>query len=97
MLKAKLSKTAHDGCEDLRSVIWSWRRRWGEGSQNTALYDSADWACGQGKLTFDGRRSSCEARIPKCCQGLPASFEVARPQPRSPAPRADPEGQFVYK
>ena len=23
--------------------------------------------------------------------------KVARPQPRSPAPRADPEGQFVYK
>ena len=24
-------------------------------------------------------------------------LKVARPQPRSPAPRADPEGQFVYK
>ena len=23
--------------------------------------------------------------------------KVVRPQPRSPAPRADPEGQFVYK
>ena len=23
--------------------------------------------------------------------------KVLRPQPRSPAPRADPEGQFVYK
>ena len=24
-------------------------------------------------------------------------LKVARPQPRFPAPRADPEGQFVYK
>ena len=24
-------------------------------------------------------------------------LKVMRPQPRSPAPRADPEGQFVYK
>ena len=24
-------------------------------------------------------------------------LKVARPQPRSPAPRTDPEGQFVYK
>ena len=24
-------------------------------------------------------------------------LKVVRPQPRSPAPRADPEGQFVYK
>ena len=37
------------------------RRRWREGSQNTAQYDSPDWACVQGKLTFDVRRSSSRA------------------------------------
>ena len=77
--------------------MWSWRRRWGEGSQNTETYDSPDWACGQGKLTFDVRRSSCRAPIRPSPSSAARQLKVVRPQPRSPAPRADPEGQFVYK
>ena len=72
----------------------SWRRRWGEGSQNTAMLRFADWACGQGKLTFDpqvAHASPSERRPSSAARQL----KVARPQPRSPAPRADPEGQFV--
>ena len=66
--------------------IWSWRRRWGEGSQNMALYDSADWACGQGEQTFDGRRSSSRALsldFELCCppvESRAASAEVPRSQ-----------------
>jgi hypothetical protein len=51
----------HGGVRPQEARIWSWRRRWGEGSQNTAMLDSPDGACGQGKLTFDVRRSSSRA------------------------------------
>ena len=63
----------HGGVKTSMVRMWSWRRRWGEGSQNSALYDSPDGACGQGKLTFDGRRSGSRARGAPDRALLPAS------------------------
>ena len=51
----------HGGVRPQEARIWSWRRRWGEGSQNTAMLDSPDRVCVQGKLTVDVRRSSSRA------------------------------------
>ena len=56
MLKEKLPKTqntTHDGCEDPGARIMSCRRRWGEGSQNTALFGAEELNELSGKLTFD--------------------------------------------
>ena len=58
--------------------IWSWRRRWREESQGTALLRFAGWACGQGKLTFDVRRSSCRTRYRFLYRRLPAMVEDLR-------------------
>ena len=51
------------------------------------------------KLTFDVRRPQVEFSTPLSIFVPRAARQrkVARPQPRSPVPRADPEGQFVYK
>jgi hypothetical protein len=62
-----------------------------------------------GDIRFTGwgvrtRKTNC--RCPQVEQQSPIATppssavrlrKVVRPQPRSPAPRADPEGQFVYK
>ena len=50
-----------------------------------------------GKLTFDILCSSTEGENLARPSSAARQLKVARPQPRSPAPRADPEGQFVYK
>ena len=45
--------SAHDGFEDPGARIMSCRRRWGEGSQNTALFGAEELNELLGKLTFD--------------------------------------------
>ena len=89
--------SAHDGCEDPGARIMSCRRRWGEGCQNTALIGAEELDELLGELTFGIICSKLREKNLARPSSAARQLKVARPQPRSPAPRADPEGQFVYK
>ena len=77
--------------------MWSWRRRWGEGSQNTETLDSRGLGVRTRKTNFRSPLLETESAYTPSPSSAVRQLKVVRPQPRSPAPRADPEGQFVYK
>jgi hypothetical protein len=71
--------------------MWSWRRRWGEGRQNMASFDSPDWACGQGKLTFDLLLLETESAYTPSPSSAVRQVKVARLSRGPPLPARTPK------
>ena len=87
----------HGGVKTSEARMWSWRRRWREGSQNTASIRFTGWGVRTRKTNFRCPQVEQQSPIATRPSSAVRLRKVVRPQPRSPAPRADPEGQFVYK
>ena len=55
------------------------------------------WGVRTRKTNFRCPQVELQSPIRPSPSSAARQLKVVRPQPRSPAPRADPEGQFVYK
>ena len=68
-----VQNTAHEGCKDTGARIMSCMRRWGEGSQNTALFGAEEVNELLGKLAFGILCSKLRGEIWPVRALLPAS------------------------
>ena len=91
-----IQNTAHVGCEDLRSANLELEAAVARGKSKYGPIRRRGIERTFRKTNF--RYTLLETESPRSARPSSAArqLKVALPQPRSPAPRADPEGQFVY-
>jgi len=69
----------------------------GRGKSNNGAVTISELGVRTRKTNFRSPLLETESAYTPSPSSAVRQVKVARPQPRSPAPRADPEGQFVYK
>ena len=89
-------KRIHGGCEDLRSANLELEAAVVRGKSKSGFVTFRGIERTFRKTNFPSPQVALSSPLffyPICTA---RQLKVARPQPRSPTPRTDPEGQFVY-